>query len=293
LFFGGFVGGIAFHPERLVESTYIPPVVLTDFHSAGAPVDGARSLTQKSINYAKSVALKQPQNNFSIQFSALSYVNPAANRYRYRLEGLDRDWNETSSDRRQVSYTTLPLGSYQFQVQGATGRGPWSDPGATLDIEILPVWWQTWWLRGIVVLAVIAASVGAAMGAYRVRVATIKEREREFRMLAENAPDMVVRFDRAPRYRYSNPMSEQYLGIKQEELLGKTNETKSFLKTLGFNNSPIPHDHNKVELENDAYVDLFGSISLTFTDAEAPDFAETRNLTSFSQSLIIFKTSPY
>jgi PAS domain S-box-containing protein len=225
LFFGGFAGGIAFHPERLVESTYVPPVVLTDFHSAGAPVDGARSIPQKSINYAKSVALKQPQNNFSIQFSALSYVNPAANRYRYRLEGLDRNWNENSSDRRQVSYTTLPVGSYQFQVQGATGRGPWSDPGATLDIEILPVWWQTWWLRGIVVLAVIAASVGA----YRVRVATIKEREREFRMLAENAPDMVVRFDRALRYRYANPMSEQYLGIKQEELLGKTNEELGIL----------------------------------------------------------------
>jgi hypothetical protein len=73
----------------------------------------------------------------------------------------------------------------------------------------------------------------------------------------------------------------------------ETSGTKSFLDTLGSITRPIRHDRNKVEFENDAYVDLFGSISLTFTDAEAPDFAETRNLTSFSQSLIIFKTSPY
>ena len=73
------------------------------------------------------------------------------------------------------------------------------------------------------------ASVAAALGAYRVRVATIKEREREFRMLAENAPDMVMRFDQALRYRYANPMFEEYLGLKQEELLGKTNEELGIL----------------------------------------------------------------
>jgi hypothetical protein len=148
LFFGGFARRHRISSRKLLDNTYVPSVVLTDFRSADAPVDGARSLPQKSINYAGSVALKQPQNNFSIQFSALSYVNPAANRYRYRLEGLDRNWNETGSDRRQASYTTLPVGNYRFQVQGATARGPWSDPGATLDIEIQPVWWQTWWLRG-------------------------------------------------------------------------------------------------------------------------------------------------
>ena len=40
---------------------------------------------------------------------------------------------------------TLPAGDYSFRVQGATSRGTWSEPGATVRIEILPPFWGTWW----------------------------------------------------------------------------------------------------------------------------------------------------
>lgn len=84
---------------------------------------------------------------FSLEFSALSYSNPATNRYRYKLEGLDSEWHEVGSEQRLVNYTTLPAGIYRFRVQGATSRGPWSDGSAGLRIEILPPWWSTLWFR--------------------------------------------------------------------------------------------------------------------------------------------------
>jgi hypothetical protein len=61
------------------------------------------------------------------------------------LDGLDSEWHEVGSDQRIASYTTLPTGKYTFRVEGATSRGAWSEPGATLAIQILPPWWATWW----------------------------------------------------------------------------------------------------------------------------------------------------
>jgi signal transduction histidine kinase len=64
-----------------------------------------------------------------------------------RLEGLERNWNEAGSDRRQATYTTLPAGKYTFRAQGATSTGAWSEPGVSVRIEILPPFWGTWWFR--------------------------------------------------------------------------------------------------------------------------------------------------
>jgi signal transduction histidine kinase/ligand-binding sensor domain-containing protein len=144
MFFGGFNGGTSFFPDKIVDSPYTPPIVLTDFRLSGNPVKiGGDSPLGKSISYATDLTLDHQQSVFSFTFAALSYASPVTNRYRYRLEGLERDWNEVSSDRRQAIYTTLPSGTYTFRAQGATRGGDWSEPGVALRIEILPPWWST------------------------------------------------------------------------------------------------------------------------------------------------------
>jgi ligand-binding sensor domain-containing protein/signal transduction histidine kinase len=144
MFFGGYNGGTSFFPDKVVDSSRAPPIVLTDFRLFGNPVQiGAHSPLQKSISYTSELILPHEQNVFSIAFAGLSYASPATNRYRYRLEGLERDWNEVRSDRRQAIYTTLPAGTYTFRAQAATGGGPWTAPGVALRIEILPPWWST------------------------------------------------------------------------------------------------------------------------------------------------------
>jgi len=144
MYFGGFAGAVTFRAEDVVDDTYIPAVVLTDFQVSG---NDTNSPLGRSITSAESVTLSQRQNRFAIEFSALSFRSPATNRYRYMLEGLDQNWHEAGSDRRLVSYTTLPAGVYRFRVQAATSRGPWGEPGTALRIEVLPPWWNTWWLR--------------------------------------------------------------------------------------------------------------------------------------------------
>jgi signal transduction histidine kinase len=159
MFFGGYSGGVAFYPDRLVTTPYVPPVALTEFRLFGIPVEvGGRSPLTKTISHTTRLRLSHEQNTFSVGFSALSYRNPANNRYRYELEPLENTWHEVGSDERLATYTTLPPGVFTFRVQAAASRAAWSEPGVKLEIEILPPLWKTAWfeaLCGALVLALV------------------------------------------------------------------------------------------------------------------------------------------
>ena len=179
MFFGGFSGGVAFFPDKVINTSYPLPLVLTDFQLAGRSVEvGAKSPLGKSISYTKDVTLTHDQNIFSLSFAALTYFNPDANRYRYKLEKLDRDWIEVGSDRRVATYTTLPAGKYTFHVQSATRQGVWNEPGLALGITMLPPWWGTFWFR----LLCILVAVSILWTLYLVR---LKQMEAEIRARIE------------------------------------------------------------------------------------------------------------
>jgi ligand-binding sensor domain-containing protein/signal transduction histidine kinase len=162
LYFGGYDGGFSFDPDQLADDPFVPPVVVTDFRLPYAPRSSrAASLLSKGIYPAEQLRLAHDENSMYVEFAALSYFNSKTNRYRYRLEGLDRQWNEVSPNQRSATYTTLPAGSYVFRAQGATARGPWSEPGIVFRLEVLEPWWLTWWFRLLVTVLVICIAVGA------------------------------------------------------------------------------------------------------------------------------------
>ena len=59
--------------------------------------------------------------------------------------------------------------------------------------------------------------------ARRQAAALLHQRQEEFRALAENSPDIVVRFDRELRHVYVNPAVETATGIAAEAFIGRTN----------------------------------------------------------------------
>ena len=119
----------------------------------------------------------------------MSFFNAETNKYRYRLDGLDTDWHQVGSNQRIASYTTLPARTYTLEVQGATARGPWSEPGVRLRIEILPAWYQTFWFRALCVVLFLLV----IWAVYMVRV---KELEREFHAALEARVDERTRIAR-------------------------------------------------------------------------------------------------
>jgi streptogramin lyase len=176
LFFGGVNGFNSFYPANIQNNAYVPPVVITDFQLANKPVDiGPDSVLQKSILETDKLALSYEDQVISFEFAALNYMSPEKNRYRYTLEGFDEEWTEVGSDRRFVTYTNLDPGEYVFRVIGSNNDGIWNEEGASINITIIPPWWDTAWFRGLALLLL----VGLIFGTYRWRVRNVETRSQE------------------------------------------------------------------------------------------------------------------
>jgi signal transduction histidine kinase/ligand-binding sensor domain-containing protein len=92
--------------------------------------------------------------DLEIDYTALSFTVPRRVRFRYRLEGHDRDWQEPGT-RRQAFYNDLAPGNYQFHVIACNNDGVWNEAGAVLDFVVIPAYYQTLWFKlfcGVVAL---------------------------------------------------------------------------------------------------------------------------------------------
>jgi len=103
--------------------------------------------------------------DLSIDYTALSLVAPEKVRFRFKLEGQDRDWREVVNDR-QVQYSNLAPRSYRFRVSAANNSGVWNEAGAAIDFTVAPAYWQTNWFLALCV----AASIALLWTLYRLRV---------------------------------------------------------------------------------------------------------------------------
>jgi len=110
--------------------------------------------------------------DLEIDYTALSLVAPEKNRFRYKLEGLDKDWHDVGN-RRQAYYTNLPPRHYRFRVAAANNSGVWNEEGAFLDFAIAPAYYQTNWFRALCILTFLAM----LWAAHRVRVRVLEKRQ--------------------------------------------------------------------------------------------------------------------
>ncbi len=118
-------------------------------------------------------------SNLQIDYTGLSFTVPSKVRFRYRLEGFDREWVDAGT-RRQAFYTNLAPGNYRFGV-AAQNDGVWNDGGASWDFSIAPMFYQRAWFR--LLLLTLGALGVWAMWQQRVR----RVREQFDLVLAERA----------------------------------------------------------------------------------------------------------
>ena len=176
LYFGGEQGLTVFYPDQISDNPYNPPLVLTEVRLFNEPLPiSDDSPLPQAINFNEQLSFNYDQNIISFEFAALSYAAPHKNRYRFRLEGFEEEWNEVDSTRRFATYTNLPAGAYIFQVQGTNNSGLWSTNEVALPVVITPPWWETIWFRAVVLVGLI----GLIYGGYRWRVRAIEQRNRE------------------------------------------------------------------------------------------------------------------
>jgi hypothetical protein len=108
--------------------------------------------------YETSSNLRLPPlvRDLEIDYTAFSLVAPEKIRFRYKLEGYDRDWQNAGS-RRQAFYTNLPPGNYHFHVTACNNSGVWNEAGASFDFSIASAYYQTNWFRISCVAGILAS----------------------------------------------------------------------------------------------------------------------------------------
>jgi len=143
-------------PDRVRQPTnrFAPPVVIEEV-----------LVDNRVIDASGVISLPAEAQTLEVHFTALSLTAPGAVRFRYRLEGLEDDW-VNAEGRRTAYYSKLPPGDYRFRVIAANNDGVWNMDGASLQVSVAPLFYETWWFRGLVVLA----SLLAGPLFYRVRV---------------------------------------------------------------------------------------------------------------------------
>ena len=150
-------------PKRIPVNFSPPPVSIESIATGGKFYDpsGVEPLPARTTN-------------LEIRYAGLSLSAPERVRFRYKLDGVDKDWQDVDT-RRSAFYTNLGPGSYKFHVIACNNDGVWNEMGATGRFVIVPAYYQTWWFR----LFYIALAFGALWLLYLYRLQQAKAQIQE------------------------------------------------------------------------------------------------------------------
>lgn len=172
--------GIAIiNPATVTANSQPPPVVIEGAKVDNNDVDLAASDTStnneasQTSDRAFRLQIDPSQQNFEIQYTALSFINSENLRFKYRLEGLDTDWIDAKT-RRTAYFSHVPPGEYTFRVIAANSDGVWNNNGKSMKIVVLPPFYRTNWFLALSVFVFGAA----AFALYRRRVSKLKSANR-------------------------------------------------------------------------------------------------------------------
>jgi signal transduction histidine kinase/ligand-binding sensor domain-containing protein len=229
-------GIVSIDATQIVRNSLPPPVTVW------ALTSGAK----RYPNVGAPLELPVHSTEIQIEYGAGSLTVPERVRFRYKLEGLDREWHD-AGNRREALYANLGPGRYTFRLTASNNDGVWNDSGASIAFTIAPAFYQTWWFYALCALA--CAALLAAL--YRARMlqvaaqvrgrleARLAERERIARelhdTLLQGMQGLIWRFqaatDRLAPGEPARQMLEQSLD-RADQLLGESRDKVKDLRPM-------------------------------------------------------------
>jgi PAS domain S-box-containing protein len=188
-------------PANISTNALPPPMLIRSVTANGRQFDSLTNL-----------ALPSRTTDLQIDYTALSLSVPERVHFRYRLEGVDKDWQDAGT-RRAAFYTRLGPGKYHFQVIACNNDGVWNEEGAHLNFNIAPAWYQTIWFRGLCVLAFFTL----LWAGYQMRVHQLQEQEKKFRDAVETMPALAFVADPKGNRTFLNMGWLEYTGLSSEQ----------------------------------------------------------------------------
>ena len=195
-------------PRRLPFNKLVPPVYIEQATADGKVYD-------LRIGGNRRLQLPARLRNLSINFTALSFVDPEKVRFRFKLEGQDTDWREVINER-HVEYSNLPPGNYIFRVAASNNSGAWNEQGDTFNFFVAPAYYQTNWFRGLCV----AIALAALWGIYLQRIRRLRSQEKQLRDVINTIPANVWRTSTQGAVDFINQRWQELTGLPPEAALG-------------------------------------------------------------------------
>lgn len=162
-------GVVRVEPAKFPVNTLEPPVIIE-----AVLLD---SITARSDSQ---IIVPAGTKKIEIFYTGLSLFKPENVAFRYKLDGYDNNWLEIG-DKREIRFTNLPPGEYNFTVTACNNDGVWNSTGASVRFVVQPFFYQTWTFRSLLVLGGLAAIYGL----FALRVRQLKKREIHLRKVVE------------------------------------------------------------------------------------------------------------
>ncbi len=174
-----------------LEATYQPerPILLTALYINNQLVSPRTRDDVPNIRYTNSIKLKYDQNNLSFELSDLPYSLDEKNKFVYRLEGMDKEWNFLKSNINRITYSNLSYGNYQLIISKLERDGQPSNRPHILNIRILPPWYYTIWAKAIYILLLLSL-IAWTINFFRVKNRLKAERREKEKILEQSRQKM-------------------------------------------------------------------------------------------------------
>ncbi len=161
LLFAGSEGFNRIDTRKIIQRPDDFPLAITQFELFGNRVAQGETMNDRVIlsqplGNNSEIHLKHFENSIAFEFASLDFAAPPKIRYAYMLDGFNKAWSYTNSERRFANYTNLNPGTYTFKVKASGIDGIWQEKHTQLTVVIHPPWWKTFWA------AILYAALGFA-----------------------------------------------------------------------------------------------------------------------------------
>lgn len=155
IYFGGVDELAILSPYMLKAENSYSLVILTALYIN----DQLYNIDGKSIRHMNEIELNYRQNNLTFEFSDLIYSQEAENKFVYKLQGIDKDWNILNQNTNRISYSNLEYGKYNLLITKLNASGKPSNIEYSFIIQITPPWYYTFWAKSIYLLLIVVLVV--------------------------------------------------------------------------------------------------------------------------------------
>ncbi len=156
---GGLEGITAFYPGQVAEDAFEPRIEIISIQINNEPLPPDLLPGAVPVHQANHLELASDQNFITVGFAGMQFNNPGKMRFRYLLEGVNREW--VTSGNPEAIYTNLSPGLYTLKLNASNTSGKWSPHVRILTFRIMPPWWAAWWAYILYVLGALALVYGA------------------------------------------------------------------------------------------------------------------------------------